>query len=181
MKNFINSLWKFLTSLKIFRKYYQRNLLRTFCRKFLKICGKIFGNIWNYFTNISRKFSDGMWDEYLMENIKSRGFLHPGKSFGKSLRNCVMPWKNIQKNIEEILKTLCRKIWGNFWKTIAKISRKFMKFFICSLENILLKFRQILQKFWKNLQEIPREFQKKFQGNSEETKGKILQKFYVDL
>ncbi len=52
MKNFI------LTSLKNFRKYYRRKLLWTFCRKFLKMCGKIFGNIWNYFTNISKKFGD---------------------------------------------------------------------------------------------------------------------------
>ncbi len=48
----------FSQCLKNFRKYYRRKLLRTFCRKFLKICRKIFGNIWNYFTNNSRKFSD---------------------------------------------------------------------------------------------------------------------------
>ncbi len=61
MKDFIKALWKFLTSLKNFRKYYRRKLLKTYCRKYLKICGKIFGNIWNYFTNISRKFSDFCW------------------------------------------------------------------------------------------------------------------------
>ncbi len=44
--------------LKNFRKYYGRKLLRTFCRKFLKICGKIIANIWIYFTTISKKFSD---------------------------------------------------------------------------------------------------------------------------
>ncbi len=58
MKNFIKSLWKFLTSLKNIRRYYWRKLLRTFRRNFLKICGNISENIWNYFTNISRKFSD---------------------------------------------------------------------------------------------------------------------------
>ncbi len=28
------------------------------CGKFLKLCGKIFGNIWDYFTNIYARFSD---------------------------------------------------------------------------------------------------------------------------
>ncbi len=52
--------------LEKFQKILSKKIVRTFCRTFLKICGKIFGNICNYFTNISRKFSDfllGLWGE----------------------------------------------------------------------------------------------------------------------
>ncbi len=70
----------------------------TFCRKFLKICGKIFGNIWNYFTNISRTFSD-----FFVGVVKRGGMYKNVENFW----NC----GNVTKNRKKFLRFLGLISW----------------------------------------------------------------------
>ncbi len=70
---------------KISENIIEKKWLRTFCRKFLKIWGKIFWNIWNYLTNISIKFSDfllGWWGEENFEKIRRCSFKETSMEFG---------------------------------------------------------------------------------------------------
>ncbi len=99
--------------LEKFQKILLKKILRTFCRKFLKICGNIFGSIWNYFTNISRKFSNFLLGGRIRGNVKKCWeFLEHFKDNFLGKLN-----KNLVHVVEEISKT------SIFWKKFEDGSR----------------------------------------------------------